>query len=64
MSIPRINISLLDGRNHLHQSIGNQPKTEVTSFKEILHKTTQRKNNSDINEHATIIKRSTYEYHK
>ena len=64
MSISRINISLLDGRNHLHQSMGNQSKTEVTSFKEILHKTTQRKTDGYINEHATIIKRSTYEYHK
>jgi hypothetical protein len=50
MSISLINISAFDGRNHLHQSMGNQSKTEVTSFKEILHKSTQHKTDGYINE--------------
>jgi soluble lytic murein transglycosylase-like protein len=50
MTISRINISPFDGRNHLHPSMGKQYKTEVTSFKEILHKTTQHKTDGYINE--------------
>jgi hypothetical protein len=56
MSIPQINISLLDGRNHFHQSIGNQSKTGVASFKEILLKTTQRKTDSYISELPPLSK--------
>jgi soluble lytic murein transglycosylase-like protein len=43
MSISRINIFPFDGRNHLHQSLGNQSQAEVPSFKEILQRTTQNK---------------------
>jgi soluble lytic murein transglycosylase-like protein len=56
MSISQINIVPFDGRNHLHQSLGNQSETEVTSFKEILHKTTQRKTDSYINDMPPISK--------
>jgi hypothetical protein len=50
MSISRINIFPFGGRSHLHPSMGKQNKTEVTSFKEILHKATQHKTDVYINE--------------
>jgi hypothetical protein len=56
MSISRINISPSDGRNHLHQSMGNQSETEFTSFKEILLKTTQRKTDSYISDMPPVSK--------
>ena len=64
MSISRINISSIDGRNHLHHLLDNQSDTGETSFKEILDKTTQHKVDGYLNDDAAGIKRPTYRYHK
>lgn len=56
MSISQINIVPFDGRNHLHQSLGSQSETGVTSFKEILHNTTLRKTDGYVNDIPPISK--------
>lgn len=56
MSISRINIFPFDGRNYLHQALGNQSETEFTSFKEILHKTSQDKTDGYINDMQPLSK--------
>ena len=43
MSISRINIPSIDGKNHLHHFLDHQSDTGETSFKEILDKTKRHK---------------------
>jgi hypothetical protein len=62
MTISRINISPFDGKNHLHQSLGNPYKTDVTSFKEIFQKTTQHKTDGCINEIPPVSKAQLDEF--
>ena len=56
MSISQINILPFDGRNHLHQSLGNQSESGVPSFKEILQRTTQNKADGCINDIPPVSK--------
>ena len=56
MSISQINPFPFDGKNHLPQSLDNQPEKGVTSFKDILHKTTQHKGDGYINDTPPLSK--------
>ena len=56
MSISRINIPSIDGKNHLHHFLDNQSDMGETSFKEILDKTTQHKVDRYLNDEQPVPK--------
>ena len=56
MSISRINIPSLDGKNHLHHLLDNQSDTGETSFKEILDKTKRHKVDGYLNDDQPVPK--------